>query len=140
VGIQSRIIFLLASITILVAGGCNRPADYALVGSAFVPSAQGEIVVGKADGGEILINMTIDQLVSPERIEAGLTDYVVWFTSVGAAPQRQGTLDYDSNTQIGHASIRTKLREFELQITAEAGETPTRPSDLVVASQKIREN
>jgi len=135
-----RGIIFLASSTILVVAGCNQPADYALVGSAFVPSAQGEIEVENGDGGEILINMTIDQLVSPERIELGLTHYVVWFTSVGALPQRQGTLDYDPETQTGHASIPTKLREFELQITAEASETPNRPSDLVVASQKIREN
>jgi hypothetical protein len=31
------------------------------------------------------------------------------------------------------------LREFELEITAEASEAPNQPSDLLVASQKIRE-
>jgi hypothetical protein len=139
VGLPSRIVFLLASVTIVLVAACNRPADYALVGSAFVPSAQGEIDVERGDGGEILINMTIDELVSPERIELGLTHYVVWFTPVGALPERQGTLDYDPKTQTGHASIRTKLREFELEITAEASEAPNQPSDLLVASQKIRE-
>ncbi len=37
------------------------------------------------------------------------------------------------------ASIPTALREFEVQITAENSDTPNQPSDLLVASQKIRE-
>jgi hypothetical protein len=41
---------------------------------------------------------------------------------------------------VGRASIPTSLREFEVQVTAENSETPNQPSDLLMASQKIREN
>jgi len=118
---------------------CNPPADYALVGSAYVPAAHGQVDVEKIDRDEILITVTLDHLVPPEKIELGLTHYIVWFVAVGEHPVRQRPLDYDTETQVGRASIPTSLREFEVQITAENSEAPNQPSDLLVASQKIRE-
>jgi hypothetical protein len=120
--------------------GCNRPADYALVGSAYVPSTQGEIRVEKIDRDQILINITLDHLPPPDQVEPGLTRYVVWFTPVGEPPARQRALDYDAEAEVGRASIPTSLRDFEVWVTAEADEAPARPSTLMVASQNIREN
>ena len=81
----------------------------------------------------------LEDLCTPAEIEALLTHYVVWFTAVGEYPVRQGTLEYDPETRIGRASFPTSMLEFDVQITAEQSESPTEPSDLVVASQKIRE-
>lgn len=119
---------------------CNPPADYALVGSAYVPAAHGEIDVEKIDREQILITVTLDHLVSPEKVELGLTHYIVWFAPVGEHPLYQQVLHYDAETMVGRASIPTSLREFEVQVTAENSETPDQPSDLLMASQKIREN
>ncbi len=118
---------------------CNALADYALVGSAYVPAAHGEIDVEKIDKQQILVTVILDHLVPPEKVELGLTHYVVWFSAAGELPVRQLPLEYDAETQTGRAAIPTSLREFELQITAENGDTPNQPSDLVVASQQIRE-
>jgi hypothetical protein len=130
---------LISLIVVSMIASCNAPADYALVGSAYVPASHGQVDVEKIDRAQILITVTLDYLLPPERIEAGLTHYVVWFTAVGQPPVRQRVLDYDAETQVARASIPTSLREFELQITAENSEAPTQPSDLLVASQKIRE-
>ncbi|MFW2389953.1 MAG: hypothetical protein ACN4G0_16560 [Polyangiales bacterium] len=131
---------LISMIAISMIASCNPPADYALVGSAYVPAAHGEIEVEKIDKEQILITVTLDHLVTPERIEPGLSHYIVWFAPVGEYPRRQQALDYDPEAKIGRASIPTSLRDFDLQITAENSETPDQPSDLLVASQKIREN
>jgi hypothetical protein len=131
---------IISLVVVSMIASCNPPADYALVGSAHVPAAAGEIDVEKIDREEILITVTLDHLVAPERIELGLTHYIVWFVPVGEHPVRQQALDYDAETQVGRASIPTSLREFEVQVTAENNETPNQPSDLLVASQKIREN
>jgi hypothetical protein len=109
------------------------------VGSAYVPAANGEIDVEKIDREQLLITVTLDHLVSPEKVELGLTHYIVWFAPVGEYPLYQRALDYDAETMVGRASIPTSLREFEVQITAENSETPNQPSDLLMASQKIRE-
>ncbi len=135
VGLRLISLFVLAMIA-----SCNPPADYALVGSAYVPAAHGDIEIEKIDQEQILVTLTLDHLAPPERIELGLTHYIVWFTPVGGLPMRQRALDYDAETQVGRASIPTSLREFELQVTAENSETPNQPSDLLVASQKVREN
>ena len=131
---------IISLVVVSVLAGCNPRADYALVGSAYVPAAHGEIDVEKIDRDEILVTVTLDHLVSPEKIELGLTHYIVWFAPAGEYPLYQRALDYDAETQVGRASIPTSLREFEVQVTAENSETPTQPSDLLMASQKIREN
>ena len=131
---------LISLVVISMMASCNPPADYALVGSAYVPAAHGQIDVEKIDREEVLVTVTLDHLVPPERIELGLTHFIVWFAPVGEQPLRQRALDYDAETQVGRASIPTALREFEVQVTAENSETPNQPSDLLVASQKIREN
>jgi hypothetical protein len=126
--------------TLLAAcAGCNPPADYALVGSAYVPAAHGDIKVESIDKKQILIIVTMDHLPPAEEIETGLTHYVVWFAAVGEYPVRQQALEYDSETRVGRAAIATSMLEFDVQITAEQNESPTQPSDLLVASQKIRE-
>ena len=125
---------------VAIIAACNPPADYALVGSAYVPAAHGDIEVEKIDKEQILITLTLDHLVPPDKVELGLTHYVVWFAPVGEHPIRQRALDYDAEAQVGGASIPTSLREFEVQVTAENSETPNQPSDLLVASQKVREN
>lgn len=129
----------LVAISMMIAS-CNPQADYALVGSAYVPAAYGQIDVEKIDRDQILITITLDQLVAPAQVEVGLTQYIVWFAPVGEAPQYQQALDYDAETKTGRASIPTSLREFELQVTAENSERPNQPSDLLMASQRIREN
>jgi hypothetical protein len=131
---------LISLIAVSMIASCNPPADYALVGSAYVPAAHGEIDVEKIDREQILITVTLDHLVSPEKVELGLTHYIVWFAPVGEHPLYQQVLHYDAETMVGRASIPTSLREFEVQVTAENSETPDQPSDLLMASQKIREN
>ncbi len=133
-GARINTVMLLAIIS-----GCNPPADYALVGSAYVPGAHGEIETEKIDGGQILVSVVIDHLDPPESIELGLTHYIVWFVASGEAPRRQGPLEYDADERTARGAFPTLLREFDLQVTAENSESPEIPSDLVVSSQKIRE-
>lgn len=130
---------LISLVAVLMIASCNALADYALVGSAYVPAAHGEIEIEKIDKQQILVTVILDHLLPPEQIELGLTHYVVWFSAPGELPVRQQSLEYDAEAQTGRAAIPTGLREFELQITAENGDAPNQPSDLVVASQQIRE-
>jgi hypothetical protein len=132
-----RFIFLFA---VLAVASCTRPADYAVVGSADVPSVHGDIRIEKIDKDQLLFTVQLDRLPPPSQIESGLTDYVLWFVVVGEDPQRQAALDYDAAALVGRASVPTSLREFEMRITAEGSPEPNTPSFLLVASQRIREN
>lgn len=131
-----RFIFLFA---VLAVTGCNRPADYAVVGSTDVPSVHGEVRIEKIDRGQLLFTVQLDQLPPPSRIESGLTHYVLWFVVVGEDPQRQTALEYDAAALVGRASVPTSLRDFEMRVTAENTPEPNTPSFLLIASQQIRE-
>ncbi len=120
--------------------GCNPPADYALVGSAYVPAAHGDIHIEKLNKEQLLIVVAMDRLPPPSKLEPGMTHYVVWFSAVGEYPVPQQALEYDAETRTGRASIPTSMRDLDVQITVEQQERPPQPSDLLVASQKIREN
>ncbi|MEM8606504.1 MAG: hypothetical protein AAGF92_05340 [Myxococcota bacterium] len=132
-----RLMILLA---VVVLSGCNRPADYAVVGSAEVPSVHGDVEIEKIDKQQVLVTVVLDQLPAPGRIEPDLVHYVVWFVAVGEEPVRQGELEYDTETRSGRASFPTTLREFEMRVTAESTPEPTAPNYVVVASQQIQEN
>ncbi|MDH3201830.1 MAG: hypothetical protein OEM15_13125 [Myxococcales bacterium] len=131
-----RYVFLFA---VLAVASCNRPADYAIVGSADVPSVHGDVRIEKIDGGQLLFTVQLDELPPPSQIEPGLTDYVLWFVVVGEDPQRAIVLEYDAEARVGRASVATSLRDFEMQVTAENNPEPNTPSYLLVASQQIRE-
>ncbi len=131
-----RFIFLFA---VLAVASCNRPADYALVGSADVPSVHGDVRIEKIDRDQLLVTVQLDELPPPSKIEAGLTHYVLWFIGSGEDPERQTALEYDAEALVGRASVPTSLRDFEMRVTAENTPEPNTPSFLLVASQQIRE-
>ena len=74
---------LISLIAMAIVASCDPPADYALVGSAYVPAAHGEIEFEKIDKQQILITIILDHLLEPDRIDAGLTHYIVWFAPSG---------------------------------------------------------
>ncbi len=133
----SRFIFVLLALTL---ASCNRPGDYAVIGSAEVPSVQGEIEVEKLDKEQLLVTMVVDQLPDPASIDPALAYYVVWFIAVGEAPERKCTLQYDADEMVGRCTTPTSLREFELRITAESRAAPDGPGAILVSTQQIREN
>lgn len=132
----SRFIFLFAFLAVM---GCNRPADYAVVGSADVPSVHGDVRIEKIDRSHLLITVELDGLPAPGKIEPDLTDYVLWFVVVGETPERKAILEYDAEGRVGRASVPTSLREFEMRVTAENTPTPDAPSYVLIASQQIQE-
>ena len=132
-------LWFIALVALSASAGCNPPADYALVGSAYVPAAHGDIHIERIDKQQILVVIAMDHLPAPAEVEPGMTHYVVWFNAVGERPVPQQALENDAEALTGQASIPTSMSELEVQITAEQSEAPPQPSDLLVASQKIRE-
>lgn len=130
-----------AILLLLVFGtvACNRPADYAVAGTAEVPSIHGEVEIERIDKEQILVSVLLDELPAPSAVEPQFTHYVLWFVVVGEDPKRQIALEYDPATRVGRASVPTSLREFEMRVTAESSEAPDTPGFVVVASQQIRE-
>ena len=134
-----RLRFMLLAALVLWTG-CAKRADYALVGSAEVPGAHGDIEVERVDRDQLLVTLVLDNLAPPEHLEDGLTSYALWFQEDGQDPVLKGVLDYDVEERVGRGMATTALRVFRLFVTAEFTEAPESPSDFVVAAQTIDED
>lgn len=123
----------------LGAAGCNPRADYALVGSAEVPSAYGDVKVEEVDDDQLLVTLVIDHLAPPQKLGAELSAYALWFESVGRPPELKAILDYDAEAHVARGMATTALKSFVLRVTAEESLAPESPSDYVITTQSIDE-
>ena len=121
--------------------GCNPRADYALVGSAEVPGTHGEMEVEEIDQDQLLVTLVLDRVPPPERLEEGMTHYVLWFDEGDeAAPELKAVFDFDRETMTAKAMATTSWTSFRVLVTAEPGPSPTEPSDIVVSKQVVNED
>ena len=136
----SVILRCLYLIGLILGIGCNPRADYALIGSAEIPSAYGDIKIEKIDQKQWLLTLLIDHLPPPERLDPSLQNYVLWIERVNHPPKLKSVLDYDPDSQQGRAMMTTSLKSFALRVTAETSTSPKIPSDYVVTTQFINKD
>lgn len=120
-----------------VAAACGADGRFVMIGTARAPSTSGIVEVDDIDGGSTLVNVHLEYLHPPTRLEQGYTAYVVWFEGKGEAPIRAGTLGYDINARTGDFSGTSPMQKFVVKITAEREPTPGRPSAYVIATQAV---
>jgi len=123
----------LAALSIVSCGGGTR---LIVLGTARAPSTSGVIEVDELSGARTLVAIHMEHLHPPERLDEGLTSYVVWFEADGSAV-RAGALDYDESNRTGDLSGTSNSRKFSVKITAEAKSDVAKPSDFVIAQKDI---
>jgi hypothetical protein len=117
--------------------GCGSQR-FIVVGTVKAPSASGFVEihrVGKS-GTEFTVHM--EQLHPASQLEVARKSYVVWVQAGAEAPARLGVLRYNPDQRVGELRTRAPYRRFVVKITAEASNTPSAPSDFVVASEEIK--
>jgi hypothetical protein len=128
-----RFMIAVLIVTGLAASSCSGPKQLRLTTSSDIPAAQGTVTVSATDNGNTKIDLVVEHLASPQRVNPDATVYVVWArgNESGAQPQNLGALKVDDNLK-GSISAVTPLRSFELYITAEPSQmgTPTGKSLL----------
>ncbi|MEO7966849.1 MAG: hypothetical protein ABIT38_23365, partial [Gemmatimonadaceae bacterium] len=84
--------------------------------------------VSSTDNGNTKIELAVQHLALPDRVNPGATVYVVWVraTQSNALAQNIGALRVDSDLN-GNLSAVTPLHAFELFITAEATQSGSEP-------------
>ena len=116
-------------LTGLTAWSCAGPSQLRLTSSPDIPGAQSTAKVSTTDNGNTQIDLIVEHLASPERVDPGATTYIVWVRGNEAEAQSQnlGALKVDENEK-GSISATTPLRSFNLYITAEASQLSTTPT------------
>lgn len=124
----------LLLLTVCACGGGGR---HVVLGTARAPSASGIIEVDDIDDGNTLVTVHLEHLHPADRLDEGLTSYVVWFQGQGGTPIRAGLLAYDPEARTGDLSETAPLTRFTVLVTAEKDPNVASPGDFVIASHEI---
>ena len=117
-------IAVLASLSLLLS--C-APVIH-MTNGPMVPAADGQVTVDVGPNDNTRLNIRVEHLAIPGKVDPGSTVYMVWVIAngMGSMPQSIGALKVDENLT-GTLSTLTPLKQFELVVTAE----PTATSDLM---------
>lgn len=130
-----RSLSLAALLAALALTACG-PTSYVVQGQQPFIGADGTVEIDQ-DGGAYVVEVEVRNLVPPDRVSAGLTQYVVWFVPNGGTPVRAANLVYDPTDREGTARATSPDARLTVVVTAEAEGTPTTPSTSVVFSQAV---
>ena len=116
-------------VTGLSATSCAGSKQLRLSSSEGIPAAQSTVKVRTTENGNTEIDLVVEHLAPPERVDPNATIYVVWVRGNGdnAEPQNLGALKVDKDLK-GDLVAVTPLRAFELYITAEPSQASTTPA------------
>jgi len=125
-------------VVLLGLSGCSQASQrYPLVTGTDAQGATGSLEVERIEGGEKLVMIELDKLVPPERLGAGMREFVVWVIAEDGSRVRAGVLRYDRSRQAGNMMATTKLPRFTVQVTGERNASPATPSSVLLAERKI---
>ncbi len=87
--------------------------------SADIPAAKGDVKFAKTDNGNTSINLTLEYLADPQKLQPPATIYVVWVRAdQGSAAQNIGALKVDDKRK-GTLKTVTPMVGFDLFVTPE---------------------
>ncbi|MFW6067453.1 MAG: hypothetical protein ACOC97_03885 [Myxococcota bacterium] len=129
----------MALVAGLLAVGCGGPSEYALVGSARAPSADGLVEVEEIEGGNSLVTVQLEHLPPPSRLGEGLKIYMVWFEDSSQPATKAGALGFDEDSREGSMMATTPLKKFTVKVSAEKSINVSTPSEVVVAKRKVQQ-
>lgn len=124
-----RIPILALLAAALTVSSCAGARQLQMTSSADIPAAASSVKVGTTDNGNTSIDLEVEHMASPDRVDPGATVYIVWVrgNEVDALPQNMGALRVDDHLK-GSLSAVTPLRAFELYVTAESSQATTTPA------------
>lgn len=107
--------------------------------SAAVPAAVGVVDVKTTDNGNTAIELKVEHLAPPDRVDPNAKNYMVWARGMGAGDvaQAMGALLVDDKLK-GTIKFVTPMREFDLLVTPEASSEVSSPSGNAVLSTRVR--
>lgn len=127
--------------TVLTVGGlgCGGPLRYTPRPTQRAPEADATIVADiNREQSTTRLEIRVEHLAPPDRIQPGATAYVVWTRRGPTATwNRVGTLRYNPSSRVGELVATAPDTAFELIITAESNSAPGAPSSTIVVQQQV---
>jgi hypothetical protein len=137
----SRLLIALVMGALLAA--CSGTLRYTPKGANKATGADALILADVDEGASMTkLEITVEFLPPPDRIEAGGTTFVVWARLNSSSPwQRVGGLAYDADNRKGELKgASVPMKQFELIVTAEKTPDSQSPSPGIVLQQIVSDD
>lgn len=102
---------------------------------AYAGQAKITVKVNKTNNREV--DIRVDHLAPPARIDAAHRAYVVWFSVPGHGVTRAGVLDYDAKRRRGKLQATTPHPKFEVLLSLEGDPSAAQPSSQLVLRKVV---
>lgn len=103
-----------------------------------VPAASGTVTVKRnKNNKDTTLDIKVSNLASPSSLTPAEGTYIVWVKPNGDPPEKEGAIGVGNNLN-GELKAVTTAKNFDVFITAEAGETVTQPSGPEVLKAHIK--
>jgi hypothetical protein len=119
----------------LVGTGCA--SRYKLDAEPPTYAAQAKIKVKVNKTGNREMNLRLDHLAPPARVDGGYQAYAVWINVPGHGLTKAGVLDYDHKRRKGELVATTPHSKFEVLISMERDKGAQTPSNTVILRKVV---
>lgn len=108
---------------------CSGAMNLRLTASPEIPAAQSTAKITSTDNGNTKIDLKVEHLAAPGRVNSTASVYVVWVRAdhPDARPQNIGALRVDGDLNGEFIGV-TPLKSFDLFVTAESSQAASQPT------------
>jgi hypothetical protein len=128
----SVLLFVLAAVS---TAGCASRYKVDAEPPTYAAKAKIKVKVNRDDNREM--DMEVEHLAPPKRVDPTLKGYVVWIKVPGHAIVKAGILDYNDRRRRGTLTATTPHPKFEVIISMESDLSVASPSSRVILSQLV---
>ena len=130
---------VIVVLTAVLLTGCSGSRQLRLSGNPDIPAAEGRVKLSTTDNGNTKIDLVVEHLAPPQRVDAEAGVYMVWVRGNDTASQVQslGALRVSDDLD-GTLTAVTPLRSFDLFITAEPSQSSVTPTGKTLLDTSVR--
>lgn len=132
---RRRSMLILPCLLALTLPACASRYKVDTEAPAYAAQARIKVTVNKTNNREV--DLRVDHLAPPARIDAGLRSYVVWFAVPGHGVTKAGVLDYNEKRRRGTLTATTPHPKFEVFISLERDPSVAQPSAQLVLRKLV---
>ena len=100
-------------------------------------AAQAKIKVKVNKTGNREVNLLLEHLAPPRKVEGGYQAYAVWINVPGHGLTKAGVLDYDYKRRKGRLLATTPHPKFEVLVSLERDKAAQQPSQTVILREVV---
>ncbi len=132
---KRRLSFLLVGLFAVSAAGCANRYKVDTEPPTYAGKAKLKVSVNRDNNREL--DVEVDHLAPPNRIDPNLKGYAVWIKVPGHAITKAGILDYSDRRRRGTLKATTPHPKFEVIVSLESDLSTAAPSNQVILQKLV---